>query len=160
MAKRKPVEGIGPTPERRKHDKIDTVPSLEKGGKAHRVRNPWTIDDWLEKGKLTRDEHSVALRYATSHHRAFGSEAKISRYNPDPAHPGDGVGAMYDLRQMRALHKTLGKADTRWLLGVIVYGDSLRTLERQSSVRNGSGLEHFRAALHRVANIWRMPMGG
>ena len=67
---------------------------------------------------------------------------------------------MYDLRQMRSLHKILGKADTRWLLGVIVYGDSLRTLERESSVRNGSGLEHFRAALHRVANIWRMPMGG
>lgn len=158
--KQKPVEGIGPTPERRRQVKIDVVASLEKGGKAHRVRNPWSIDQWLEKGRITRDEHTVAEHYANAYHRAFGSNVQISRYNPDPVLPASGIAAQHDLTAMRQLWARIGPIHARWLDGVIIMGESITSLERVGSVRNGTGLEHFRAALHEVARVWGLPICG
>lgn len=155
--KRKPVEGVGPTPERAKQVTIDVVKSPESDGVVRRIRNPLTIDDWREKGRLTPDEHSAAVAFANIWQCAKGSLVRISRYDPDPA-INIGLYEPEAAVQLSQIYRGVGMIASRWLDGVIIRGESLRTLERMSSVENGTGLTHFKAALRKLADVMGWPM--
>lgn len=151
--RRKRTEGIGPTPERRRHAKIYVVPGVT--GKAHRIALPDYYDVLRSQNKITADEHAALEHFHGIYRRAYGSDCQISRYDKGIG-GGQGTGQQYALVRVRELASHMG-VQYGWLEGLVIDGLKLRPLERRMGVRNNTGIEHLKRAVETMTTFWGMP---
>ena len=157
MAKRKPKpEGIGPTPERRRHGNVIVIPGLT--GKAHRLDLPDYYDLLYRQGKITRDEHAALETFHSVYRQAYGSDCQIARYDKGIG-GGQGGGQQYALIRVRELGVHM-QARYGWIEGLVIDGHKMRPLERKMGVRHGSGLAELVRAIRVMTDFWGLPNEG
>lgn len=152
--KRKPVQVLGPTPERMAKDDWDKVSTERAGIEGKRVSLPNPYDLYFRQGKLSRDEFMACQYFHTQYTAAYGAECRIARYDKGPG-TGYGHGQQHALVAIRQLAQKMGHRYL-WLELAIAEGVGMRVLERRMGVRNGRGMSMLREAIMMMTIIWGM----